>query len=97
MTVKQLEKAIAYLKNCLYFQCSGLTSTNFYEQAISLKRIKELQNLIEIKEKELAIQKGEFYITKFGQIVYTEEDLKYYDSIYNAITNDNNSKKLNKK
>ena len=56
---------------------------DYYEMSKLLKRRDELQKLIDYYLKEHL--KHNIYMTHFGQIVYSEEELNYWNELYNEI------------
>lgn len=60
-------------------------SSHFYETMLWMKRVNEYQRLIDNLEKSIAIQKGQTFTTDFGQLVCSEKEQTYWNSVYKRV------------
>ena len=64
---------------------TAISSCDGHKAQLIFNRALMLQEKINNMEKLVNIEKCEYYVTKFGDIVFSQSDLEYWDSVYNLI------------
>ena len=89
MELEELEEALKNLKfeqNCIMKLFYQNLQIKMYGVASELfSKLIELQSLINEYERCIAHEKGIGFVNKFGKIVYSEEDLEYWNQLHEEV------------